>query len=345
MTKHFIKKLKIHIGCIPVDENQEFVKVNICGKTLSGKKYLEELDRVCREGYFNKTDPERKERAIDYMWYLWCGPYSPLFGKDAMKTFERYFTNDKALHKEVKNPYYSFYEDINFIHKIFKEFGLNPEISHIVNGHVPVKEKKGESPIKADGKLIVIDGGFSKAYQSETGLAGYTLIYNSYGHVPVKEKKGESPIKADGKLIVIDGGFSKAYQSETGLAGYTLIYNSYGLKLVSHEPFQDVKSAIEKCMDIDGGFSKAYQSETGLAGYTLIYNSYGLKLVSHEPFQDVKSAIEKCMDIHSSTRIVKRVLQRKRVKDTDIGTKLQEQIDDLYDLLNAYKQGFIKEKH
>lgn len=238
-------------GCIPVDENQEFVKVNICGKTLSGKKYLEELDRVCREGYFNKTDPERKERAIDYMWYLWCGPYSPLFGKDAMKTFERYFTNDKTLHKEVKNPYYSFYEDINFIHKIFKEFGLNPEISHIVNGHVPVKEKKGESPIKADGKLIVIDGGFSKAYQSETGLAGYTLIYNSYG----------------------------------------------------------------------------------------------LKLVSHEPFQDVKSAIEKCMDIHSSTRIVKRVLQRKRVKDTDIGTKLQEQIDDLYDLLNAYKQGFIKEKH
>lgn len=238
-------------GCIPVDENQEFIKVNICGKTLSGKKYLEELDRVCREGYFNKTDPARRQKSIDYMWYLWCGPYSPLFGKDAMKTFERYFTDDKTLHKEVKNSYYSFYEDVDFIHKIFKEFGLNPEISHIVNGHVPVKEKKGESPIKAQGKLIVIDGGFSKAYQSETGLAGYTLIYNSYG----------------------------------------------------------------------------------------------LKLVSHEPFQDVKSAIENCMDIHSSTRIVKRVLQRKRVKDTDIGIKLQEQINDLYDLLNAYKQGFIKEKH
>lgn len=238
-------------GCIPVDENQEFIKVNICGKTLSGKKYLEELDRVCREGYFNKTDPARRQKSIDYMWYLWCGPYSPLFGKDAMKTFERYFTDDKILHKEVKNSYYSFYEDVDFIHKIFKEFGLNPEISHIVNGHVPVKEKKGESPIKAQGKLIVIDGGFSKAYQSETGLAGYTLIYNSYG----------------------------------------------------------------------------------------------LKLVSHEPFQDVKSAIENCMDIHSSTRIVKRVLQRKRVKDTDIGIKLQEQINDLYDLLNAYKQGFIKEKH
>ena len=238
-------------GCIPVTENQEFTEVNICGKTLSGKKYLEELDRVCREGYFNKTDSERRERAIDFMWYLWCGPNSPLFGKDAMKTFERYFTSDKILHKENKNPYYSFCEDINFINKIFKEFNLNPEISHIINGHVPVKEKKGESPIKAQGKLIVIDGGFSKAYQSETGLAGYTLIYNSYG----------------------------------------------------------------------------------------------MKLVSHEPFQNVKNAIENCIDIHSSTRIVKRVLQRKRVKDTDIGTKIEMQINDLYDLLNAYKQGFIKEKH
>ena len=238
-------------GCIPVTENQEFTEVNICGKILSGKKYLEELDRVCREGYFNKTDSERRERAIDFMWYLWCGPNSPLFGKDAMKTFERYFTSDKILHKENKNPYYSFCEDINFINKIFKEFNLNPEISHIINGHVPVKEKKGESPIKSQGKLIVIDGGFSKAYQSETGLAGYTLIYNSYG----------------------------------------------------------------------------------------------MKLVSHEPFQNVKNAIENCIDIHSSTRIVKRVLQRKRVKDTDIGTKIEMQINDLYDLLNAYKQGFIKEKH
>lgn len=238
-------------GCIPVTEDQEFAKVSICGKVLSGKKYLEELDRVCREGYFNKTDPQRKERAVDFMWYLWCGPNSPLFGKDAMKTFERYFTSDKALHKEIKNPYYTFCEDINFINKIFKEFDLNPETSHIINGHVPVKEKKGENPIKAHGKLIVIDGGFSKAYQSETGLAGYTLIYNSYG----------------------------------------------------------------------------------------------MKLVSHEPFQNVKNAIEKCIDIHSSTRIIKRVLQRKRVSDTDIGKNLEEQINDLYDLLDAYKKGFIKEKH
>ena len=238
-------------GCIPVNKDKEFTKVNICGKILSGKKYLEELDRVCREGYFNKTNPMRKEKATDFMWYLWCGPNSPLFGKDAMKTFERYFTTDKLLHKETKNPYYSFYEDIDFINKIFKEFDLNPEISHIINGHVPVKEKKGESPIKAQGKLIVIDGGFSKAYQSETGLAGYTLIYNSYG----------------------------------------------------------------------------------------------MKLVSHEPFQNVKNAIENCIDIHSSTRIVKRVLQRKRVKDTDIGKRLETQINDLYDLLNAYKEGFIKEIH
>lgn len=238
-------------GCIPVTKNKEFTKVNIDGKILWGKSYLEEADRICRQGYFSRESSEEKRRATDFMWYLWCGADSPLFGKDAMKTFERYFINDKALHKENKNPYYSFYEDIDFINMIFKEFDLNPETSHIINGHVPVKEKNGENPVKAQNRLIVIDGGFSKAYQSETGLAGYTLIYNSYG----------------------------------------------------------------------------------------------LKLVSHKPFQDVKNAIENCIDIHSSTRIVKRVLQRKRVKDTDIGAKLESQINDLYELLEAYKKGFIKEKH
>lgn len=238
-------------GCIPVTKDKEFTKVNIDGKILWGKSYLEEADRICRQGYFSREGSEEKRKATDFMWYLWCGADSPLFGKDAMKTFERYFINDKALHKENKNPYYSFYEDIDFINMIFKEFDLNPETSHIINGHVPVKEKNGENPVKAQNRLIVIDGGFSKAYQSETGLAGYTLIYNSYG----------------------------------------------------------------------------------------------LKLVSHKPFQDVKNAIENCIDIHSSTRIVKRVLQRKRVKDTDIGAKLESQIDDLYELLEAYKKGFIKEKH
>ena len=238
-------------GCIPVTKEKEFTKVNINGKILWGKSYLEEVDRICRRGYFSREGSEEKIKATDFMWYLWCGENSPLFGKDAMKTFERYFINDKALHKENKNPYYSFYEDIDFINMIFKEFELNPETSHIINGHVPVKEKKGENPVKAENRLIVIDGGFSKAYQSETGLAGYTLIYNSYG----------------------------------------------------------------------------------------------LKLVSHKPFQNVKNAIENCIDIHSSTRIVKRVLQRKRVKDTDIGIKLESQIDDLYELLEAYKKGFIKEKH
>ena len=238
-------------GCIPVTKEKEFTKVNIDGKILWGKSYLEEVDRICRRGYFSREGSEEKIKATDFMWYLWCGENSPLFGKDAMKTFERYFINDKALHKENKNPYYSFYEDIDFINMIFKEFELNPETSHIINGHVPVKEKKGENPVKAENRLIVIDGGFSKAYQSETGLAGYTLIYNSYG----------------------------------------------------------------------------------------------LKLVSHKPFQNVKNAIENCIDIHSSTRIVKRVLQRKRVKDTDIGIKLESQIDDLYELLEAYKKGFIKEKH
>ncbi|NME34983.1 fructose-1,6-bisphosphatase [Fusobacterium sp. FSA-380-WT-3A] len=237
-------------GCIPVDKNKEFTKMELFGKTFSGKAYLEELDRICREGYFNKTDSKMKEACMDMMWYLWCGENSPLFGKDAMKTFERYFTTDKDLHKENKNYYYSLYEDKDFIDKIFAEFDLDPEKSHIINGHMPVKEKRGESPIKANKKLIVIDGGFSKAYQKETGLAGYTLIYNSYG----------------------------------------------------------------------------------------------LKLVSHQPFEDVNTAIANCIDIHSSTRIIKRVLERKKVKDTDVGENIQKQINDLYELLNAYKRGYIKTK-
>lgn len=241
----------LYHGCIPVDEKGEFIKVNLFGEELSGKAYLEELDRICREGYFNKTDKEMKQQCSDIMLYLWLGKDSPLFGKSAMKTFERYFIAEEETHKEVKNPYYSLYENKGFIEKIFKEFDLDINISHIINGHVPVKEKRGESPMKAEGRLIVIDGGFSKPYQRETGLAGYTLIYNSYG----------------------------------------------------------------------------------------------LKLVSHQPFKDVSKAIAECLDIHSSTRIVKRVLERKKVKDTDIGKKLQVQINDLYELLRAYRKGIIKEKH
>ena len=115
------------------------------------------------------------------MWYIWLNENSPLFGKDKMATFERYFLAEKETHKEVKNPYYDMLENEEVLDRILREFGLEPEGAHIINGHVPVKSKDGESPLKCGGKLLVIDGGFSRAYQKETGIAGYTLIYNSYG--------------------------------------------------------------------------------------------------------------------------------------------------------------------
>lgn len=125
------------------------------------------------------------------MWYLWTGACSSLFGKEDMTTFERYFIKDKSTHKEKENPYYNFRDSEEMCNMIFEEFGLDPAESRIINGHVPVKNKFGENPIKCNGKLIVIDGGFAKAYRSQTGLAGYTLTYNSYGlqlisHQPFK---------------------------------------------------------------------------------------------------------------------------------------------------------------
>ena len=126
------------------------------------------------------------------MWYIWTGPNSPVFGKDKMATFERYFVDDKAVHKETKNSYYRLLDNEEVIEKILKEFGLDEKRSHIVNGHVPVERKKGESPIKCGGKLLIIDGGFSKAYQDKTGIAGYTLVVNSYGMRLVAHEPFES---------------------------------------------------------------------------------------------------------------------------------------------------------
>ena len=133
---------------------------------------------------------------MDYVWYLWCGENSPLFGKKKMATFERYFLDDKETHKEERCPYYKYRDKENICLMILKDFGMDPENSHIINGHVPVKVSKGESPIKADGRLFVIDGGFAKAYQKETGIAGYTLIYNSHGLVLVSHEPFESMEKA-----------------------------------------------------------------------------------------------------------------------------------------------------
>ena len=239
----------LYHGCVPLTENGELKSVRVYGHSYKGKGLYEAMESYVRKGFY-ALDPREKERGRDLMWYIWLGEGSPLFGKDKMATFERYFLAEKETHKEKKNPYYSMLENEEVIDKILAEFGLPAEGTHIINGHVPVKSKNGENPIKCGGKVLVIDGGFSKAYQKETGIAGYTLIYNSYG----------------------------------------------------------------------------------------------LILAAHEPFESTEAAIEKESDIHSDSIIVKRVVQRKLVGDTDIGRELKEQITDLEMLLEAYRSGRITER-
>ena len=239
----------LYHGCVPLTENGELKSVRVYGHSYKGKGLYEAMESYVRKGFY-ALDPREKERGRDLMWYIWLGEGSPLFGKDKMATFERYFLAEKETHKEKKNPYYSMLENEEVVDKILAEFGLPAEGTHIINGHVPVKSKNGENPIKCGGKVLVIDGGFSKAYQKETGIAGYTLIYNSYG----------------------------------------------------------------------------------------------LILAAHEPFESTEAAIEKESDIHSDSIIVKRVVQRKLVGDTDIGRELKEQIAALEMLLEAYRSGRITER-
>lgn len=170
--------LLIH-GCIPVDEHGEMESMTIDGVKYYGRELLDHFEAYVRQSFDHKDIQD--DLATDLVWYLWTGKYSSLFGKRAMTTFERYFIADKSAHKETKNPYYHLREDVDMCKKMLKNFGLDPEQGHIINGHTPVKEIDGENPIKANGKMIVIDGGFSKAYQSTTGIAGYTLLYNSFG--------------------------------------------------------------------------------------------------------------------------------------------------------------------
>ncbi len=236
-------------GCVPVNEDGSFAEVKVNGKSYKGKAFIDRMDMLAREGYYSKDSAGAKFYGSDVLWYLWCGPKSSVFGKEKMTTFERYFIDDKEAHKEPKNPYFKLKNDKEFCKKVLVEFGLDPENSHIVNGHVPVKVRKGEQPIKAGGIVI----------------------------------------------------------------------------------------------DIDGGFSKAYQPQTGIAGYTLIYNSFGMILVSHEPFESTKKAIEEEKDIFSSKILLESATKRIRIKDTDTGKKLKNQVDDLKLLLFAFKKGLIKE--
>ena len=186
----------LYHGCIPLDEKGNFREVVLHGEQFSGKALCDQYDRICRRAYFNREHREKVSKDRDYMWSLWCGADSPLFGKKKMATFERYFLDDKEAQREEGNLYYKLRDDRDTCIRILKEFGLDPEESHIINGHVPVKVAKGESPVKAGGKLFVIDGGMSKPYQKVTGIAGYTLIYDSYNLILAEHAPFESRRKA-----------------------------------------------------------------------------------------------------------------------------------------------------
>ncbi len=182
----------LYHGCMPMDENGNFNTFTVDGEKYSGKALYDILDQYARKGYYSKYNPAEMQKGQDMIWYIWEGPSSPVFGKDKMATFERYFVEEEETHKETKNSYYQLLDNEDVINKILKEFGLDSKHSHIVNGHVPVELKKGESPIKCGGKLLIIDGGFSKAYQGKTGIAGYTLVANSHGMRLVAHEPFES---------------------------------------------------------------------------------------------------------------------------------------------------------
>ncbi len=179
-------------GCIPMREDGSFEEMICDGEPLSGRALMDYIGEQIHKAYFLEENHPEKEQARDFMWYLWCGAKSPVFGKDRMTTFEHYFVADKTTHKEHMNPYYQLSQKEEVCDRILDDFCLCRQGAHIINGHVPVKIKDGETPVKANGKLFVIDGGLSKAYQKHTGIAGYTLIYNSR-HLALAEHKPFNP--------------------------------------------------------------------------------------------------------------------------------------------------------
>jgi Uncharacterized protein conserved in bacteria len=188
----------LYHGCVPFEEDGSFRKVKIFDQYYSGKDLYDILEVHARKGYFS-LDEEEKSKGQDIIWYIWSNENSPVYGKAKMATFERYLLSDKEVQSEKKDYYYQLIEKEEIVNKILKEFGLSEDRSHIINGHMPVELKKGETPIKCGGKLLIIDGGFSKAYQSKTGIAGYTLIYNSYGLRLVAHELFESTEQAIAK--------------------------------------------------------------------------------------------------------------------------------------------------
>jgi fructose-1,6-bisphosphatase-3 len=240
----------LYHASMPLNEDGTLKEVTIDGEQYKGKALLNQVNKMVRTAFDDDADPSDKTFAIDYFWYLWCGPDSPLFDKSAMTTFERYFIEDKETHHEEKGNYYKLRDNEAVCEMILDEFNVNGAHRHIINGHVPVKAVRGEKPIKANGKLMVIDGGFAKAYHDTTGIAGYTLVFHSRG----------------------------------------------------------------------------------------------FDLVQHEPFTSAQNAILHGTDIVSTNQIVELSAHRMRVRDTDKGLVLQSQIDELMELLYAYRHGFIAER-
>ena len=238
-------------GCIPMTEDGKLMRFTIGGKERSGQEFLNYAAKTARKAYYDKRGSPERQFGMDFLWWLWAGRNSPIFGRDRMTTFERRFIADESTWAEPKNAYYTYYHDPKVCEMLLKEFGLEGPHCHIINGHVPVKAKKGESPIKGGGKLIVIDGGFSKAYQPTSGIAGYTLIYNSRHY----------------------------------------------------------------------------------------------RLVSHEPFSGKWNAVHKNDDIQNRSEIFEVLETRMRIHQTDEGAELQTKVNDLLDLLEAYRSGAVTEDH
>lgn len=241
----------LYHASMPLNEDGSLKEIELYGETYKGKQLMQQIEMMMRAAFNDDAEEDRKKFAIDYYWYLWSGTNSPLFDKSKMATFERYFIKDTSTHTEDKGNYFKLRNDEKIIDGILDAFGVTGEHRHIINGHVPVRAAKGESPIRANGKLMVIDGGFAKAYHATTGIAGYTLVYHSRG----------------------------------------------------------------------------------------------FQLVEHEAFESAEKAIKDGTDIIGTKQIVEMSAQRLRVRDTDKGQELQAQIQELRDLLNAFRRGTIKERH
>lgn len=235
---------------VPLNDDGTMKEVELMGKKTSGRELMDRIGTIVRAAFNRDTPHDEKKAAKDYLMYLWCGPDSPLFDKKRMITFERYFIADKTLIHEEKGAYFRLRNDAKICDYILDSFGVEGKHRHIINGHVPVHVAEGESPIKAEGRLMVIDGGFSQHYHSTTGIAGYTLVYHSRG----------------------------------------------------------------------------------------------FELIQHEPFTSRKDAILNGTDTHSSKQLVEITGHRLRVRDTDLGTKIQTRIKELYELVSVYKHGYLKER-